>query len=56
MKYSTPKWMSHYVGGPEIPEEVQCPKCWTTFVELGICQVCQDTEIMPVPFSEVWGL
>ena len=37
------------------PIEVQCPHCWKHQYADQYCNVCSNTNRMPVPFSEVWG-
>jgi len=36
------------------PMDVQCPRCWKHQCADQHCDVCENTNRMPVPFSEVW--
>ena len=36
------------------PFEVQCPKCWKYQYSSEHCEVCQNTNRVPIAFSEVW--
>jgi len=37
------------------PIEVQCPRCWKYQYMDQHCDVCENTNRVPIAFSEVWG-